>query len=81
MLTLIEKILFFLALAASLYLTWRAAWRIIGTIGRGAGRPVWRALPGRLAGVVLKTISFLPTFRVRFLTSVFHAFVGWGFIY
>ncbi|HSB90151.1 MAG TPA: (Fe-S)-binding protein [Anaerolineales bacterium] len=81
MLTLIEKILFFLALAASLYLTWKAGWRIVRTIGRGAGRPEWRALPGRLAGVVLKTVSFLPTFRVRFLTSLFHAFVGWGFMH
>lgn len=81
MLTLPEKILFLLAALLSLYLTVLATWRLIRTIGRGQGRPDWKALPGRVVGVVLKTVSFAPTFRTRFVTSLFHAFVGWGFTY
>src|SRR4030065_361525 len=81
MLTLPERIFFLLVALLSLYLTALATWRIIRTIGRGQGRPDWKALPGRVVGVVLKTVSFAPTFRTRFVTSLFHAFVGWGFTY
>ncbi|HET7009384.1 MAG TPA: (Fe-S)-binding protein [Anaerolineales bacterium] len=81
MLTLPEKILFLLAALLSLYLTALAALRIARTIGRGQGRPEWKALPQRVVGVLLKTITFLPTFRTRWITSVFHALVGWGFTY
>jgi Fe-S oxidoreductase len=31
--------------------------------------------------VAAKTITLQPTFKTRFLTSLFHAFVAWGFIY
>jgi Fe-S oxidoreductase len=81
MLTLPERIFFLLVALLSLYLTALATWRIIRTISRGQGRPDWKALPGRVVGVVLKTVSFAPTFRTRFVTSLFHAFVGWGFTY
>lgn len=38
-------------------------------------------MPGRLVSVALQTGSFAPVFQRRFLTSLFHGFVGWGFIY
>ena len=81
MLTLPEKILFLLVALVSLYLTARAAVRIVRTIARGQGKVDWKAVPARLVGVLLKTISFAPTFRTRLITSLFHAFVGWGFTY
>jgi Fe-S oxidoreductase len=81
MLTLPEKILFLLVALVSLYLAARAAVRIARTIGRGQGTIDWKAVPARLVGVLLKTISFAPTFRTRLITSLFHAFVGWGFTY
>jgi Fe-S oxidoreductase len=81
MLTPLERILFLLALLVSLGLTALAARRIVRTIGRGQGRPTLDGLPGRVVEAVTKTISFAPTFRVRRWTSVFHALVGWGFIF
>jgi Fe-S oxidoreductase len=81
MLTLPEKILFLLLALVSLYLTARAAVRIARTIARGQGKVDWKVVPARLAGVLLKTISFAPTFRGRLITSLFHALVGWGFAY
>ncbi|OGT27871.1 MAG: [Fe-S]-binding protein [Gammaproteobacteria bacterium RBG_16_66_13] len=81
MLSVLEKILFLLAALLSLYLTALAAVRIARTIARGQGRIAWNAIPGRVVGVLLKTISFAPTFRTRLVTSLFHAFVGWGFTY
>jgi len=53
----------------------------VRTIARGAGRPDWKLVPGRLLAVAFKTGSFAPVFTRRFVTSLFHAFVGWGFIY
>jgi len=81
MLTLTEKILFIAAVIATLYAVFRVAERIIRTIGRGQGRPDWSVIPKRLGEVIVKTASFQPVFRFRFWTSLFHALVGWGFIF
>ena len=81
MLTLPEKILFVLAVLASLYAAYQVARRIIATIRRGQGKPDWKVAQRRLASVLLKTITFQPVFRTRFWPSLFHALVAWGFIY
>jgi len=81
MLTLPEKILFFLAVLASLYVASRVVLRISRTIGRGQGKVDFGVIPGRLASVFAKTITFNPVFRFRFWPSLFHAFVGWAFIF
>jgi len=81
MLTLPEKIIFILAVLASLYAASRIALRIARTIGRGQGKVDFSIIPGRLASVIAKTISFNPVFRFRFWPSLFHALVGWAFIF
>lgn len=81
MLTLPEKILFFVALIASSYAAFLAARRIIRIIRRGQGKVDWNIAKKRVASVVYKTITFQPVFRFRFWTSLFHGFVAWGFIY
>jgi len=81
MLTLPEKIIFLLAVAASLYGAYWAAARIIRIISRGRGRPDWKAVPARLFSVLAKVTLFQPVFRLRFLPSLFHALVAWGFLY
>lgn len=81
MLTLPERILFALALFASIYAASRVGQRIIRTIARGQGQVDWELARRRLFSVLAKTVSLQPTFKVRFWPSLFHALVAWGFIY
>lgn len=81
MLTLVEKILFLLGTLASLYLTGRGVVRLVKIIGRGQGRPDWSFLWKRLAEVSARVVSFQPLFRFRFWPSLFHALIGWGFLF
>ena len=34
----------------------------------------------RIVEIFFKIVSFQPVFRFRFLPSLFHAFIGWGFL-
>ena len=81
MLTWPERILFVLAVLASLFAAFRVAIRIIHTIGRGHGQVDWSLARKRFLAVLVKTISLQPVFRFRFWPSLFHGFVAWGFIY
>jgi len=81
MLTLPEKLLFVVAVLASLYAAYRAADRIIGTIRRGQGKVDWSIPKKRLGSVLAKTITLQPVFTLRFWPSLFHGLVAWGFIY
>jgi Fe-S oxidoreductase len=81
MLSLPERIIFALAVLLSLYLTSLAALRIIRILQRGHGRPDWNVLRHRLLSIPPKIISFQPLFRLRILPSLFHALIGWGFLY
>jgi Fe-S oxidoreductase len=81
MLTLVEKILFVVAVLGSLYLTWIGVHRIIKIIGRGQGKPDWSLIRKRLWKVTLKVGSFQPLFRFRLGPSLLHALIGWGFLY
>ncbi len=81
MLTNIEKIIFLLAMLASLYGASLVALRIRRIIRRGQGKVDWSVVPQRLVSVIFKTASFAPVFRARPLPSLFHGLVGWGFIY
>ncbi len=80
MLTFPEKILFALALLASLYFTWRGVERIVKIISSGQGRPDWKTALRRVPGVFAKLISFQPVFRFRLWPSIWHALIGWGFL-
>lgn len=81
MLSLPEKIVFILALLVSGYGAFFTAKRIIRIIKRGHGKPDWQLASRRFISVALKVITFQPVFRLRFLTSLFHGLVAWGFIY
>ena len=81
MLTTPERIIFALVVLLSLYLTARAVNRIIRIIQRGHGQPDWNILQHRLLSVPARIFTFQPLFRFRFLPSLFHALVGWGFLY
>lgn len=81
MLTPVEKILFILAVIASAGAAYLAATRIIRTIQRGHGTFDWQIVKQRLGSVFVKTLTLQPTFKIRLLPSLFHAFIAWGFIY
>ena len=81
MLTLPEKILFSLAVLATLYFAWLVTNRILKTINRGKGKIDWNLARERLVSVTARIIAFQPVFRFRFWPSLFHGLVAWGFIY
>ncbi len=81
MLTLWEKILFTLALLATAYAAWQAIVRLVRIIGRGQGQPDWALARRRVADALLKTITLRPTWKMRPLPTLLHAFVAWGFMY
>jgi hypothetical protein len=79
-LTLVEKILFAIAVLVSLYFTYRGVMRMIAHISSGQGKPDWSVIWKRLGEVILKVVSFQPVFRLRPIPSLLHALIGWGFI-
>jgi Fe-S oxidoreductase len=81
MLTLAEKLIFALAVIASLYLTTRAVQRIIAILRRGHGKVDWALARQRIASTLVKTIALQPVFRTRFGPSLWHGLVAWGFLY
>ncbi|HEX6303533.1 MAG TPA: heterodisulfide reductase-related iron-sulfur binding cluster [Anaerolineales bacterium] len=81
MLTLPEKILFSLAVLATLYFACLVTNRILRTINRGKGKIDWNLARERLVSVTARIIAFQPVFRFRFWPSLFHGLVAWGFIY
>ena len=80
MLSIIEKILFILVSVLSFYLTYRGVKRIIDYISSGQGKPDWKLLPKRLGEVIVKAGLFGSVFRFRFISSIFHAMIGWSFL-
>lgn len=81
MLTTIEKIIFIVAILLSIYAAIRVSLQIIRVIGRGQGSVDWNVIPNRIIEVIFKTGTFQPVFRFRILPSLFHAFIGWAFIF
>jgi len=80
MLTLIEKVLFLVAVAVSLYFTWRGVQRIVQNISSGQGQPDWKVVVKKAGGALAKFITFQPVFRFRLVPSILHGFIGWGFL-
>ena len=79
MLSLPEKIIFSLALLATLVAVYFAVRRLVRIISAGHGKPDWKLAWKRLLDVLWRMVTFQPVFRSRFWSSLFHAFVGWGF--
>jgi Fe-S oxidoreductase len=81
MLALPEKILFALAVLATLTATFFAVRRLIGIIGQGHGRPDWILALRRLPQVLPRLAIFQPLLRFRRGVSLFHILMGWGFVF
>ena len=73
MLTLVEKILFAIAVLVSLYFTYRGVMRIIGHIASGQGKPDWSVIGKRLS---MKLVHLHITYR-RTLKNIRRALPLW----
>ncbi len=80
MLTLVEKILFVIAVVVSLYYTYRGVMKITAHIGSGQGKVDWALVPKRIGQLVVKVGLFQPVFRFRLVPSILHGLIGWGFL-
>ncbi|RME51681.1 MAG: (Fe-S)-binding protein [Caldilineae bacterium] len=81
MLTPIEKIVFVLAVIASLYLTYITFRRMVRVVMRGEGELYLDNLPRRLMDGLVALFTFRPVFKTRLVSSLFHGFIGWGFLF
>jgi Fe-S oxidoreductase len=81
MLTLVEKIFFIFLILFAGGAALRVADRIRRIVDRGQGSVDWRLVPKRLGDVLAKVLFLQPVWRMRFWTSLFHAFVVWGFTF
>ncbi len=81
MLTLIEKIIFALAVIGSLYLTYVTFSKMAKVIQRGHGQLRLDNLPQRVMTGLIALASQGRIIRHRSVTSLFHYGVAWGFIF
>jgi len=81
MLTPIEKVVFVLAVVASLYLTYITFRRMVMVVMRGQGELYLDNLPRRILAGLGALFTFRPVFKTRLVSSLFHGLVGWGFIF
>ena len=81
MLTPVEKVLFIVAIAASLGLAQLFFRRAFDVIRRGEGSLAFDQLPGRVWRALDVTFTQRTVFRARAATSLMHGFIVWGFLY
>ena len=82
MLTWFEKILFIVALGASLYYGYLGFRKVYLVVMRGQGeKPTMAEAQHRLWTAAKTWLTERPIWKTRELTSVFHAMVAWGFIF
>jgi len=81
MITIYEKVIFAIFVLGTMVAVYYAVGRLARLITAGSGKVDWRLATKRLWSVFSRVAIFQPVFRARFWPSVFHALVGWGFLY
>ncbi len=82
MLTLIEKILFIVAVAASLYFSYVGFSRVFRVVMRGAGvKPKPGEMASRAWNALVAWITTKPIWKTRRISSVFHIMISLGFVF
>jgi hypothetical protein len=82
MLTLVEKILFVVAVAASVYFAYVGFAKVYRVVMRGSGdKPTPGFMLRRLWEAAVKWIGTLPAWRTRRLSTLFHFGISAGFIF
>lgn len=80
MLTLVEKILFVIAVFISLYFTYLGVMRIIAHVSSGQGKVDFSLIWKRIGELIVKVGLFQSVFRFRLVTSIFHVLIAWSFL-
>jgi len=82
MLTWIEKILFIIALGASIYYSYVGFRKVYLVIRRGKGEPFKTGnVIGRAARSFVEWLFMIPIWKTRKSSDVFHAMIAWGFTF
>lgn len=81
MLTLAERIIFVLAIIVTLSLGYRAFEKMSKTIQRGEDDLHTDKLSKRLWEGLVTFLTLKPVFKTRFISSLLHGFIAWGFIF
>ncbi len=82
MLTLIEKILFILAVGASLYYGFLGFRKVFLVMRRGQGEfPTRAETIARLQEAAITWITTKPIWKTRQWSSLFHGLIAWGFMF
>ncbi len=79
MLTLVEKLLFLLAVIVSLYISYRTFSRMFKIIGRGTEPIDWKKAFGNLSEGLKVLLTQQTLFKTRPVIGFIHALVAWGF--
>ncbi len=82
MLTLVEKILFLLAVIAALYFAYLGFARVYRVVLRGPGpKPTVGEMLGKLWQAAVKWIGTTPAWKTRKLSTLFHLGISLGFVF
>ncbi len=79
MLTLVEKLLFLLAVIVSLYISYRTFSRMFKIINRGTEPIDWKKAFGNLSEGLKVLLTQQTLFKTRPVIGFIHALVAWGF--
>jgi Fe-S oxidoreductase len=82
MLTLVEKILFIIAVGASLYFAWLGFYKVYKVVMRGEGvKPTFGEMTSRLWYAASTWITTRPIWKTRPWSSLFHIMISLGFVF
>ena len=82
MLTLVEKVVFLVAVAVSFYVSFVQFRHVYDVVRRGAGElPARGEVAGRLAQAAGRWLTFGSMWKSRGGAGVFHALIAWGFVF
>lgn len=82
MLTLIEKLLFILAVIASVYFGYVGFAKVFKVVMRGPGaKPTRDEMISRLVDAGVRWITTRPIWKTRTITSIFHIMISAGFVF
>ena len=82
MLTVLEKILFLVAVGASLYFGYVGFRKVYDVVMRGPGeKPSFSTMMGRLWHAAVTWITTKPIWKTRPFSSFFHILISAGFVF
>ncbi len=81
MLTLIEKLIFAVLVLATIYNGYWAFYKVYLVIRRGQGEPGDDDIKKRAWNAFVNWVTLRPVWKTRPVSSLFHAFVAWAFMF